>query len=91
MSLQLTVDAPYGDATYWKAFVASIDTRNNVAIIEMRGYASQAAKDAGKSHYLIRQHNLTATQIPFTNHNITLADVYAYLKTLEEYSGAVDI
>ena len=88
MALLLTVDTPYGDATYWKAFVAGIDTQNDVASIAMHGYASATAKDAGKSPLASRIYHLTAAEITFTAHNITLANVYTYLKTLPKWEGA---
>lgn len=91
MALQKTIDTQYGNATYWKAFISGIDTLNDVASISMYGYSSVEAKDAGKTPFEIKRYFLTLNEITFTHHNITLSDVYTYLKTLTDFNGATDI
>ena len=106
MALQITYTDKYGGLhaeAYIRITQIKLDYAESVAVLTVCTYKDKAARDSNKEHFvLIHQMVINSDTEPnFTDNFATsildvvnsnpLQSAYIYLKTLAEYSSAIDV
>ena len=77
-------------AGYWRILRVIVEQSDNPVLVDLEGYASQGARDAGATPVERRRVEIgTVDNFDSTSTNV-LSRAYALLKTLSAYSGAGD-
>lgn len=103
MALKITKPTDYGvDATYFKVFEMHLNFHLSIARVILVGYASKAARDAGKqpmvtimTHFGVGAENASVPNkypdFPFTIEGKNTKEAYDFIKTIPEWANAEDV
>lgn len=93
MALQISFDSDLGytfDSSYWRVHTVNLfRTLNSINKVSttLQVFANQAARDSLASEVASRNFQWEVPQ----GTSLSLADIYTYLKTFPELSGAIDV
>ena len=92
MALKFDIETAEGFViSYHKIAEINIDWMSNTATTRLASYANNAARAAGKHIVQMTFVDISGMQDIFIKECAARAQVYAYLKTLPEYSSASDV
>jgi len=96
MALKMSKELDNGfTAEYWKITKIDFNVLNEVSFVELSLYKDAAARTSGKDRVLAKTYSWNGDDYPFSsdamdNDNpITIA--YTKIKTLDEFSTAIDV
>ena len=80
-----------GVTTNYHRIVFLMQTVNRQNSIAVLSYVDEISREDEKTNVLAQPYQKSITYETDYNENMTVADAYAYLKTLPEFEGAVDV
>ena len=66
----------------------TVNRQNSIAVLS---YVDEEARDGARNNMIMQPYSKSITYEVDYDPNMTIDDAYAYLKTLPQYEGAVDV
>lgn len=91
MALKKNIPTNYGaDASYWKISRTNIDWHSKRASVELLGFTSQEAREAGKEPITRENYAYMGDGFEFTPEENAVAKAYVLIKGTEQFADAED-
>lgn len=92
MALQKNIVTNYGvDATYWKICITNFDWYKNIAVIDIKGFVDETARQEDKEPLATISYNFSGEDFTFNSAEDVIAHAYNKLKALPDWDSAEDI
>lgn len=93
MGLKLSTVCDSGTTgEYWRVMTANMRWYDTASICVVALYVDQASRIAGKAPLLMKSYDFSGADFPFENVSADVRSlIYDKLKTLPEFSGAMDV
>jgi hypothetical protein len=92
MALQKSFTTTYGiPATYWKFGPLKTNFHTKQCVATMIGFVNQQARTDGMDPIKTKEYSFKDTNFTFDITQPLVAQLYAKVKVLEEWSGATDV
>ena len=92
MALQKSFTTSYGiPATYWKVGPIKINFHTKICSVSVIGFVNKQARDESMDSLKSKEYSFKDTNFTFDATQPLVAQIYAKVKALEEWSGAVDL
>jgi len=92
MALSKLIETSYGvSANYHKITETKIDWHNRIANITVKSFLSSEARTAGKMPIIDHAYYWAGDDFVFAPDSNVIATAYAKLKTMEQWTNAIDV
>lgn len=99
MALQQNIQHGTGAySSYWRVTLTNLDYANQIATILMLGYVDEQARQSGKTNLDMRNFFIDPSLFPqyfsiteLDENTNPVKQAYIYIKTTDEFKGAIDV